>query len=202
MSFNGTRSAATRAATPEDLDLSTTPVQTAELWLEDKCESENFLFLDGQEVHIQGSIVGTLEIAINQDICTACNAEGTVPDVCSVNALSFLDPSDPTEAATVYDYSTLCSAGMFAASSPIRFFVYATKGSHSLCDGTCHDQEPIVCPYTLGTQEVVAANGMPKTLVVGGNSEDNTITSFDVGGGNIVEKVIATVGATVIDADS
>ena len=65
MSFNGTRSAATRAATPKDLDLSTTPVQTAELWLEDKCESENFLFLDGQEVHIQGSIVGTLEIAIN-----------------------------------------------------------------------------------------------------------------------------------------
>lgn len=49
---------------------------------------------------------------------------------------------------------------------------------------------------------MVAANGMPKTLVVGGNSEDNTITSFDVGGGDIVEKVIATVGATVIDADT
>ena len=49
---------------------------------------------------------------------------------------------------------------------------------------------------------VAAANGMPKTIVVGGNSEDNTITSFDVGGDDIVEKVIATVGATVIDADS
>ena len=151
MSFNGTRSAATRAATPKDLDLSTTPVQTAELWLEDKCESENFLFLDGQEVHIQGSIVGTLEIAINEDICAACNG-GSAPDVCSVNALSFLDPSNPTEAATVYTYSQLCQADMFAASSPIRFFVYATKGSHSLCDGTCHDTEFIVCPFTLGTQ--------------------------------------------------
>ena len=72
-----------------------------------------------------------------------------------------------------------------------------------MCDGTCHDQEPIVCPYTLSPeQEVAAANGMPKTIVVGGNNEENTITSFDVGGDDIVEKVIATVGATVIDADS
>ena len=50
---------------------------------------------------------------------------------------------------------------------------------------------------------VAAANGMPKTIVVGGNSEDNTITSFTVGeDDDIVEKVIATVGFTVIDADT
>ena len=203
MSFNGTRSAATRSAVIKDLNLATTPVQTAELWLEDKCESENFLFLDGQEVHIQGSIVGTLEIAINEDICAACNG-GSPPDVCSVNALSFLDPSNPTEPATVYPYSTLCTASTFAAANPIRFFVYASKGSHSLCDGTCHDQELIVCPYTLATpQEVAAANGMPKTIVVGGNNEANGITSFAVNDADdIAEKVIATVGATVIDTES
>ena len=93
---------------------------------------------------------------------------------------------------------------MFAASSPIRFFVYATKGSHSLCDGTCHDTEFIVCPYTLSPEQTVAAaNGMPKTIVVGGNNETNTITSFAVGNSDdIAEKVIATVGATVIDADT
>ena len=53
MSFNGTRSAATRGVN-NDFELTTTPAKTPELWLEDKCESENFLFLDGQEVHIEG----------------------------------------------------------------------------------------------------------------------------------------------------
>ena len=50
---------------------------------------------------------------------------------------------------------------------------------------------------------VAAADGMPKTIVVGGNSEANGITSYEVGeDDDIAEKVIATVGATVIDADT
>ena len=58
MSFNGTRSATTRVPplSSGDLDLETTPTKTPELWFEDKCESENFLLLDGQEVHIKGSL--------------------------------------------------------------------------------------------------------------------------------------------------
>ena len=44
---------------------------------------------------------------------------------------------------------------------------------------------------------------MPKTIVVGGNNEANGITTYAVGeGDDMEEKVIATVGATVIDADT
>ena len=46
MSFNGTRDASTRGVN-DDFDLDTTPVKTSELWFEDGCASENFLFLDG-----------------------------------------------------------------------------------------------------------------------------------------------------------
>ena len=73
-----------------------------------------------------------------------------------------------------------------------------------MCDGTCHDQELIVCPLTLSPeQQVASADGMPKTIVVGGNNEANGITTYAVGeGDDMEEKVIATVGATVIDADT
>ena len=50
MSFDGTRAGATPA--------------TPEIWFADKCESENFLMLDGQEIHLAGDFVGTLEILI------------------------------------------------------------------------------------------------------------------------------------------
>ena len=125
-----------------DFELTTTPTKTPELWLRDKCESENFLFLDGQEVHIEGSIQGTLEIAISNDICeTACDDD----DICDAIALFFHNPNDPTAAPTEYSYNALCNENFAfdpitaAPSKPIRFFVIATKGAHSLCDGTCYN---------------------------------------------------------------
>ena len=143
MSFNGTRSAATRGVN-NDFELTTTPAKTPELWLEDKCESENFLFLDGQEVHIEGSIQGTLEIVISNDICeTACDDD----DICDAIALVFHNPNDPTAAPTEYSYNTLCNADFafdprsLSFLQPVRFFVKATKGAHSLCEGTCYNQD-------------------------------------------------------------
>ena len=57
MSFDGTRAAGT--------------VETPEIWFADKCESENFLMLDGQEVHLAGDFIGTLEILIPDDTCSS-----------------------------------------------------------------------------------------------------------------------------------
>ena len=44
-------------------------VATPEIWFADKCESENFLMLLGQEVHLAGDFLGTLEILIPDDVC-------------------------------------------------------------------------------------------------------------------------------------
>ena len=58
MSFDGTRADQT-VLTPA----------TPEIWFADKCESENFLMLDGQEVHLAGDFIGTLEILIPSGLC-------------------------------------------------------------------------------------------------------------------------------------
>ena len=169
MSFNGTRSGSDRNAGSSDFILEAPAAKTPELWLEDKCESENFLLLDGQEVHIRGSLQGTLEIAIHEDICTAC--EVPTAGLCAINALTFENPLDKTDTGTSYTYNDLCSNTDFLATDPLRFFVYASKGSHSLCDATCFDSQRITCP--LGTDEA-AENLMPAAAtnrtVLGGDS--------------------------------
>lgn len=51
MSFDGTIAAESTIGTPE-------------LWFEDKCDSENFIMLGGQEIHLAGNFTGTLEVLI------------------------------------------------------------------------------------------------------------------------------------------
>ena len=66
MSFDGTRA---------DQDV-LTPA-TPEIWFADKCESENFIMLDGQELHLAGDFIGTLEILIPDAVCTATTFDTT-----------------------------------------------------------------------------------------------------------------------------
>ena len=155
LSFNGTRSAATRGVL-DDFDLEATPTQTPEIHFEDGCESENFLVLDGQEVHIKGTLLGTMEILISEDICaTAC--AGPNDDICDDIALVFERPSNISTTPFTYTYNELCDAMqeigiepnvetfVWEAQNPTRFFVYSAFGSHSICDSTCYRKQRANC---------------------------------------------------------
>ena len=110
MSFNGTRSASTRGV-DDDFDLETTPAKTPQIWLEDRCESENYFHLDGQELHINGTLFGTLEISISDDICeTACSVNENMPNICDATALVFYRPSNISTTPFTYTYGELCEA--------------------------------------------------------------------------------------------
>lgn len=194
MSFNGTRSGSDRDFTDDDFFLDPPEAKTPELWLEDKCESENFLLLDGQEVHIKGSLQGTLEIVIHPDICERCGT--ATAGLCAINALNFENPLDPDDDGTTYTYAYLCDA-TFAETDPVRFFVYATKGAHSLCDGTCFDSESLVCPEgtednSLAFEPFVASN---RTILAG-----NAAGLMEYDGDGTEEVIVATVGASIIDS--
>ena len=76
-------------------------LSTPEIWFANKCESENFLMLNGQEVHLQGNFLGTLEILIPASTCTA----GTYDDT---DAITFVRETNST--AVTWTYDELCTA--------------------------------------------------------------------------------------------
>ena len=85
MSFDGTRTDQTNL-TPE----------TPELWFADKCESENFLMLDGQEIHIVESFIGTLEVLIPNAVCDSTDFD-------AIDALTYYKADGTTAMAWTYD---------------------------------------------------------------------------------------------------
>ena len=107
MSFDGTRADQT-VLTPA----------TPEIWFADKCESENFLMLDGQEVHLTGNYLGTLEVLVPNALCTSGDAD-------ELNAIIF-HKSDGT--TSQWNYSELCFAFYSVQErGSTRFFVTAKQ---------------------------------------------------------------------------
>ena len=195
MSFNGTRSSAARGV-DADFNLDTVEALTPELHFEDKCESENFLLLDGQEVHIKGSLLGTLEIVISEDICaTACDAD----DVCNGPALIFSNPVDPDALPFTYTYNDLCNAG-FTADAPTRFFVYATKGAHSLCDATCFMTGDLICPLNSNAYSDASHMADGQQILSHGPDNLQNFDGLDSETAGMLDRIITTLGDNFVDA--
>ena len=132
MSFDGFRTALTTEAertAAADLSLDTTPVATPEIWFADGCQSENFLVLDGQEIHLYENFLGVMEVVIPADVC----ADATI--AAAVDAITFHKVADDS-ILTSYTYDTLCT-NTELSTNQVRFFVTAKKGVLSLCDGQC-----------------------------------------------------------------
>lgn len=131
MSFDGFRTALNTdelrmAAT--DLSLDTAPVATPEIWFADGCQSENFLVLDGQEIHLYENFFGVMEVVIPADVCGDAMIN-------VVDAITFHKVADDS-ILTSYTYADLCT-NVELSTSQVRFFVTAKKGVLSLCDGQC-----------------------------------------------------------------
>ena len=131
MSFNGLRAGVddglTRGAAT-DLSLTTAAAATPEIWFADGCQSENFLLLDGQEVHLYENFFGVMEVVIPEDVCL----DSALPT--AVDAITFHKVSDDSILKS-YTYDDLCMLEMIVNQK--RFFVSAKKGVLSLCLGTC-----------------------------------------------------------------
>ena len=197
MSFNGTRSSAARGV-DDDFNLDTVEALTPELHFEDKCESENFLLLDGQEVHIKGSLLGTLEIVISEDICgTACGSD----DICVAPALIFSNPVDPDAQPEKYTYADLCVAG-FTADAPTRFFVHATKGAHSLCDATCPTTGDLICPLGSNAYSIASHAADGQQILAHGTDNLQSFDGLDVQTAGMLDRIITTLGDNFVDAMS
>ena len=106
LSFNGLRAALDtgdeRAAVMPDLSLDTTPVATPEIWFADGCQSENYLVLDGQEIHLYENFFGVMEVVIPDDVC----ADATL--AAEVDAITFHKVADDS-ILTSYTYDDLCT---------------------------------------------------------------------------------------------
>ena len=104
MSFDGFRTALNTdelrmAAT--DLSLDTAPVATPEIWFADGCQSENFLVLDGQEIHLYENFFGVMEVVIPADVCGDAMIN-------VVDAITFHKVADDS-ILTSYTYADLCN---------------------------------------------------------------------------------------------
>ena len=131
MSLNGLRASLSDGLSrtdATDLSLSTTPPATPEIWFADGCQSENFLVLDGQEIHLYENFFGVMEVVIPADVC----ADGTLN---VEDAIVFHKVAD-NSILTSYTYTTLCTEDAITTSQT-RFFVTAKKGVLSLCAGQC-----------------------------------------------------------------
>ena len=90
MSFDGTIPAGSTIGTPE-------------LWFADKCESENFIMLGGQEIHLAGNFTGTLEVLIPAAIC----GPGTYDDTA---AITYHQSRLDVATFSTWTYATLCTS--------------------------------------------------------------------------------------------
>ena len=104
MSFNGLRASLSDGLSrtdATDLSLATTAPAAPEIWFADGCQSENFLVLDGQEIHLYENFLGVMEVVIPDDVCmdTTLNVE---------DAIVFHAVADDS-ILTSYTYATLCT---------------------------------------------------------------------------------------------
>ena len=104
MSFNGLRASLSDGLSrtdATDLSLATAAPAAPEIWFADGCQSENFLVLDGQEIHLYENFLGVMEVVIPDDVCqdATINTE---------DAIVFHAVADDS-ILTSYTYATLCT---------------------------------------------------------------------------------------------
>ena len=113
--------------------------------------------LDGQEIHLAGDFIGTLEILIPDDVCTSTTFDST-------DAITFYRSDGSTKKWT---YAVVCAEAV-SDGGQARYFITAKKDTISVCKGQCNTSTALVCVLVSDSQDDSGTVSGDTRFTVGG----------------------------------